>query len=139
MINKLANTCKPIGVAAALLPAGAAQSAGDPERMKLDFSEEWRVFIRPEFEQVDLTSYNEIPDELGGVGATIASFTNGQSAINEEKYREGTPAVLMNEFDAAADGFMQIGCGKDEGACVIFHSGEASSIQQLAPDGPIDF
>lgn len=113
MINKLAGTCKPIGIAAALLLTGAAQSAGDPERMKLDFSEEWRVFIRPELEQVDLTSYNELPDELGGVAAAIASFTNGQFAINEEKYREGTPAVLMNEFDAAADGFMQIGCGAD--------------------------
>ena len=113
MNNKLAGIFKPISIAAALVLAGAAHAGGGHERMELDFSEQWTVFIRPELEHVDLTSYNQIPDELGGVGAAVASFTNGQFAIIEEQYREGTPVVLMNEFDAPADGAMQIGCGAD--------------------------
>lgn len=75
----------------------------------------WKLFLSPNLENVQLTSFDAVPQKLGGVAGKDVALNN--SGLNLAALRkpsgEKTPAVLFNEFEAKEDGMMQVGCAAD--------------------------
>lgn len=75
----------------------------------------WQLFMRPQVADGELAGLTSLPETLGGVSAQTVSLTEKSLDIARisPSFAAKDVAVLVNEFEAPGDGFMQLGCAAD--------------------------
>lgn len=83
--------------------------------LPLALNPEWTLFLPADGVKLRPEMLNTVPQTFGGAAGRTVVLKDGVLNLAEsgKAFREKTPAVLFNEFEAEADGWMQVGCAAD--------------------------
>lgn len=99
----------------ATLLIGPVRTEKIQNHLPLALRESWMLYPGVTPESLDWTALDALPAAVGGAKGIPVTFRN--SALDLEsvagRAAEGKPALLLNQFSAESDGFMQLGVGAD--------------------------
>ena len=99
----------------ATLLLGPVRTEKIQNHLPLALRESWMLYPGVTPESLDWTALDALPAAVGGAKGIPVTFRN--SALDLEsvagRAAEGRPALLLNQFSAESDGFMQLGVGAD--------------------------
>ena len=99
----------------ATLLLGPVRTEKIQNHLPLALRESWMLYPGVTPESLDWNALDPLPVSIGGAKGIPVTFRNNALDLESVAGRaaEGKPALLLNQFSAGSDGFMQLGVGAD--------------------------
>lgn len=99
----------------ATLLLGPVRTEKIQNHLPLALQESWMLYPGVTPESLDWNALDPLPVSIGGAKKIPVTFRNNALDLESVAGRaaEGKPALLLNQFSAGSDGFMQLGVGAD--------------------------